>query len=284
MQTRIQNRSSRFGRLRGVVPAALFLLGVQAWGEAPATAVNAFEQYAAKVETTLAHRHWALSDFNAKAGTRQETDAHLRHAELIIEHLTPADAGNPPGALLHHWRGTAFVAGATAADFERLKDFSAYPQLFSPQVVRARILTPYSGAVPDHFTAMMRVRQKHLITVVMDTTYDVRFGRLDSRQGYSISRSTKITEIDSPGAPKERALSDAEEHGFLWRLNTYWRYEERDGGLYLQIESISLTRAIPAGLGWALRPYVESVPRESLEFTLRSTCNALKGNQLENGR
>jgi hypothetical protein len=71
-------------------------------------------------------------------------------------------------------------------------------------------------------------------------------------------------------------LNSSEEHGFLWRLNTYWSYEERDGGLYLQIESISLSRSIPLGLGWALRPYVESVPRESLEFTLRSARNAIR--------
>jgi len=71
-------------------------------------------------------------------------------------------------------------------------------------------------------------------------------------------------------------LSAAEEHGFLWRLNTYWSYEERDGGLYMQIESVSLTRSIPTGLGWAVGPFVESVPRDSLEFTLRAVCDALK--------
>jgi hypothetical protein len=71
-------------------------------------------------------------------------------------------------------------------------------------------------------------------------------------------------------------LNSSEEHGFLWRLNTYWTYEERDGGLYMQIESVSLSRSIPVGLGWALRPYVESVPRESLEFTLRSARNAIR--------
>jgi hypothetical protein len=59
-------------------------------------------------------------------------------------------------------------------------------------------------------------------------------------------------------------------------MNTYWSYEERDGGLYMQVESISLTRSIPHGLGWVVRPFVESVPRESLEFTLRSACNALR--------
>jgi hypothetical protein len=74
----------------------------------------------------------------------------------------------------------------------------------------------------------------------------------------------------------ERTLSANEDHGFLWRLNTYWSYAELDGGLYLQIEAVSLTRSIPRGVGWAVQPYVESIPRESLEFTLRSACNALR--------
>jgi hypothetical protein len=122
----------------------------------------------------------------------------------------------------------------------------------------------------------MRVRQRHVVTVVLDTTYDVDFGRLDPSHGYSSSQSTRIVEIDAPGTPEERALTSDEEHGFLWRLNTYWSYEERDGGLYMQIESVSLTRSIPPGLGWMIGPFVESVPRESLEFTLRSACNALR--------
>jgi galactose mutarotase-like enzyme len=96
------------------------------------------------------------------------------------------------------------------------------------------------------------------------------------QHGYSLSRSTQISEIAAAGTASERALSAGEEHGFLWRLNTYWSYEERDGGLYMQIESVSLTRSIPLGLGWAIGPFVEKVPRESLEFTLDSTCKALR--------
>jgi hypothetical protein len=139
-------------------------------------------------------------------------------------------------------------------------------------VVQAKVLA-HQG---DHFEEKMRVRQHHVITVVMDTTYDINFGRLDARHGYSVSRSTKISEIEEAGTPNERPLKPSEEHGFLWRLNTYWSYEERDGGLYMQIESVSLTRSIPTGLGWAIGPFVESVPRESLEFTLKSVCNALR--------
>ncbi len=75
----------------------------------------------------------------------------------------------------------------------------------------------------------LRVRQRNIITVVMDVTYDVTFGQLDPQlRRYSTSRSTQISEIDPAG----------EDHGFLWRLNTYWTYEERDGGLYLQIEAV----------------------------------------------
>ena len=245
----------------------------QVAGEPAPAAIAAFNTYFGVVESRLAQQHRSQNGFLAPVASGPENEMRLRRGELIVEKLTPATGAELPGAMLHHWRGTAFAPGAKAADFERLmKDFNAYPQHFSPQVVQAKILSQQG----DHFQASMRVRQKHVITVVMDTSYDITFGRLDALHGYSISRSTRIAEIDSPGTSRERALNSGEEHGFLWRLNTYWSYEERDGGLYMQIESVSLTRSIPTGLGWAIGPFVGSVPRESLEFTLRSTCNALR--------
>lgn len=257
---------------------AILLAGsLVASAEAPSSAVAAFNSYAARVEGRLAQQHRSAAGFMADVQPGSKSDARLRRGELIIEKLSPNDDAQPRGALIHDWRGTAFVPGATPDEFEKLmKSFSAYPRLFAPQVTRARIIAPQVKPVPDHFTAAMRVRQKHVLTVVMDTTYDVTYGRLDAQHRYSISRSTDIDEIDDPGSSKEHALPPDKEHGFLWRLNTYWSYEERDGGLYIQIESISLTRGIPAGLGWAIGPYVESVPRESLEFTLHSTCKALQ--------
>jgi hypothetical protein len=235
-------------------------------------AVSAFNSYTTTVEARLAQQHHSPTAFLAPFAFTPESQTRLHRGELILEQLSPPTA-NLPGALLHHWRGTAFAPGASAADFEHLmRDFSAYPQHFSPQVLRARVLTQHD----DHLHAVMRVRQCHVITVVMDTAYDITFAQLDPQHGYSISRSTQISEIASPGTPAERTLPPAEEHGFLWRLNTCWTYEERDGGLYMQIESISLTRSIPRGLAWAVQPFIESVPRESLEFTLRSTCNSLR--------
>jgi hypothetical protein len=238
--------------------------------EPTTAAVSAFDDYVHSVESRLAQQH--RNAFLAPPLTPQD-EQRLRKGELIIEPITPLTGLPLPGALLHDWRGTAFAAGAKAADFERLmRNINAYPQYFSPQVLQAKVITQQG----DHLQAIMRIRQKHVLTVVLDTSYDITFGRLDTQRGYSISRSTKISEIDSPGSADEHALSSSEEHGFLWRLNSYWTYEERDGGLYLQIESVSLTRSVPNGLNWIIQPFIEKIPRESLEFTLRSTCNALR--------
>jgi hypothetical protein len=260
--------------LTGIFLFAIFVTAPpRAIAEPPPAAVAAFNSYVTAVESRLAQQHRTPNAFLAPIDSTPQNQPRLRRGELIVEQLTPSSGAALSGAMLHHWRGTAFAAGANAADFKRLmKDFNAYPQHFSPQVLQAKVLAQQD----DRLQATMRVRQRHIITVVMDTTYDIAFAQLDARHGYSISRSTRISEIDSPGTPAEHALNSTEEHGFLWRQNTYWTCEERDGGLYMQVESVSLSRSIPTGLGWAVRPFVESVPRDSLEFTLRATCNALR--------
>jgi len=252
-----------------IVGLLLFLDGPRLlMAEPTRVAVDAFNTYCRKVEARLAENHRSAGSFLAIA---KGEEARLREDDVVIGRM--AGEGDLSGAMLHDWRGTAFAPGATAADFERLmQDFEAYPQHFSPQVPEGKTIARDG----DHLQAWMRVRQRHVITVVMDGRYDITYGQIDSRHGYSISRSTRIDEIEGAGTPKERALSADEEHGFLWRLNTYWSYEERDGGLYLQVEAVSLTRSVPRGLGWAIGPYVESVPRESLEFTLRSAVKALR--------
>ena len=257
------------------LPIGLAFLAIpsQTRAEPTPAAVAAYNSYVAVVETRLARQHRSQNGFLVAGPFTPQNEPSLRRGELIVEQLTPLTGVDLPGAMLHHWRGTAFVAGAKAADFERLlRDFDAYPRHFSPQVVEAKVLSEQG----DHLQASMRVRQRHVIAVVMDTAYDIAFGQLDAQHGYSIARSTRIAEIEGAGTSAERVLNPKQEHGFLWRQNTYWSYEERDGGLTMQIESVSLTRSIPIGLGWAVGPFVESVPRESLEFTLRSVCNALR--------
>ena len=118
----------------------------------------------------------------------------------------------------------------------------------------------------------MRVRQKHVITVVMDTTYDIHFGQLDARRGWSTSRSTQIDEIDNAEMKNERVLSQADQHGFLWRLNTYWRWKQVGTQTYAECQVISLSRKPVFGS----TSHVKARARDSLRSTLTATARAAK--------
>lgn len=238
-------------------------LGIQPSPAASAT----FDHYVASVEARLNEQHQTRKQFLQLSGIDLGT---LREAEPRIEEI--ASGKKVPGGLLHHWRGTLFVPGARIPDFLALmqdgKHLSTY---FGPQVERSRLL----GREGDRLQLEMRLRYRKVITVVLDTRYDVQYAKLDHDHGYSLSRSTQISEIADAGDRDERVVKPADEHGFLWRLNTYWTYVQEPDGLLLQCEAASLTRDIPFGLDWVVGPFVKSIPRESLEFTLNATRSAL---------
>ena len=116
---------------------------------------------------------------------------------------------------------------------------------------------------------------KKVISVVVNTENEARFTRLGTDRAQSRIYSTRIAEVDDPGTPLEREEPVGRDGGYLWRLYTYWHFLERDGGTYVQCESISLTRDIPIGFGWLVGPFVTSIPRDSLAFTLETMRTTL---------
>ena len=81
--------------------------------------------------------------------------------------------------------------------------------------------------------------------------------------------------MENAGKPNEKVAPPDTGYGFLWRLDSYWRFEERDSGVYVETRAISLTRDVPAGLGWIIEPIVRKLPRQSLINTLTATRKAL---------
>jgi hypothetical protein len=116
---------------------------------------------------------------------------------------------------------------------------------------------------------------------VLNTEYQVEFTRIDPRRWTSRSASTRIAQVADPGSPNEQELPVGDDGGYLWRIVTLWRFEEGDGGVYLECEVLGLTRGVPYGLGWLIRPIIRSFPRESLAETLLDTRNALLGHRGE---
>ena len=87
----------------------------------------------------------------------------------------------------------------------------------------------------------------------------------------------RIAEVENAGKSDEREKTPEDDGGYLWRMETWWRMQEGDGGVYVQSEVASLTRDIPEGFGWLIKPFIRSIPRETLKFTLEATRKAVEG-------
>jgi hypothetical protein len=240
----------------------------------PRTA-EAFERYQRLTEARLdAPGPFLWVDTLAEPLRKTKRD-ELHRGGLLIERLTTQDMGKPieiPGGLVHHWLGTVFVAGATADQaVALLQAYDRHAQIYTPVIARSRLL----GRDGDTFRPFLRFRTKKIITVVVNSEHVAKFTRPGRDRVDGRLRSTRIAQVENPDTPEERELPPGRDDGYLWRLNTYWRLLEADGGVYVQCESISLTRSIPAAFGWLIGPFVTSVPRESLTFTLETTRNYL---------
>jgi hypothetical protein len=266
--------------------AALLALCGSATGVATADAAElkaettaAFDRYVAatkaRMQAELGSVDRFLRVFIQPDAVRANSVERLRRGEVVVERMVTTEGGRSiaiPGGLVHHWVGLAFLPGVT---LERtvalLQDYDRHAAVYAPRIASSALRTQ----VDDVFRFDLRFFMQKGISVVVDTENTARFMRLDADRAASSIVATRIAEVENPGTPAEREKPPGLDSGYLWRLNTYWRFLHRDGGTYIQCESISLTRGIPTGLAWLLGPFVTSLPRESLEFTLQTTRRAL---------
>jgi hypothetical protein len=273
------------GRIRGAAVAialALMLAGAtQAQtAELKPDTLAAFDRYVRQAEQRMDQEvgrdTFLLPDAWPQA-RRDPAYQRLRRGEMIIERLNPGNGqAQVPHGLIHHWAGIVFIPAATLDQtLALIQDYDHHQDVYSPEVMRSRLVRREG----DDFQIFLRLRKHKVTTVVLDTEYDVHFVRLDAHRVYSRSHSTRIAEVENPGGRDERDRPPGNDHGFLWALDTYWRFLETKDGVFVQCEAISLTRDIPTGLGWLIGPFVHSIPRESLEFTLTTTRKAVAARQ-----
>jgi hypothetical protein len=252
--------------------AALLLLlggapGILAVDLKPAT-VQAFDSYIQQTEQRLSQRKPFLwSDESADRAKR------VRAGEVVVEPAGAKPLTEIRDGLIHDWVGAVFVPGVNIATvIEHVEDYD-HARTRHKEVVDSHIIARHG----NDFVVYMRLIKKKMITVVLDTEHDIHYYQIDATHWRSQSKTTKIAEVEDAGKSGEHEMPTGTGHGFLWKLDTYWRFQERDGGTWMECEAISLTRDIPVGLGWLIEPIIRSLPRESLENTLRETAGALKG-------
>jgi hypothetical protein len=128
----------------------------------------------------------------------------------------------------------------------------------------------------DHFRIYLRFRRHKIVTAVLNTEHEVDYFHDGPGRVHSRSTAVRIAEVENAGKSDEREKPPGEDGGFLWRMETWWRMEERDGGVYVQSEVVSLTRDIPAMLNWLIGPFVTSIRKETLTATLNATRKAVE--------
>jgi hypothetical protein len=232
--------------------------------------IQAWNDYVAATEARIdselqSSSGFLVSDFSKNGGPAR--DEVLKGA-IPVERLTSLDragqAIHVPDGLIQHWRSAVFLRGVA---LDSLLDRLQQPSEDGPRqqdVLALRVLSRQ----PDHLNLAIRMTRSKIVTVTYDTEHKVDYRRLGSTRAASRSVSTKIVEIDGAGTPGERALQAGEDRGFLWRMNSYWRYERVKDGIIVELESVTLSRAIPLGLGVIVKPIIDRIARESLNRTL----------------
>lgn len=215
----------------------------------------------------VAPRGFLASDF---AGAREDVRRQLAGGAIVVGRVaTRAADGREievPGGTVQHWRGAVFLPGVSLAALVEALQHPPERGPFQEDVLAMRVERRFPGALDLY----IRMSRASLVTVTYDTEHHVEFTSRDARRLSTRSVATRITEIDRAGTPRERPLAPDDEHGFLWRMNSYWRYEEVEGGVIAEMESLTLSRDIPYAVRFLVNPLVDRVARESVERTLRS--------------
>lgn len=258
----------------------LIAAAVPAWtAELSPAASNGFDRYAelteAQMNDQIREGQFLWVD-TLPADERDDAYARLRKGEILTEKQELKDNGREvetPSAMIHNWISIVFVADVNLQEVKAFfQDYDNMYKYYRPEVVRSKLLSRHD----ERFKIYIRMVVKKFLTFVANTTQDVRYKQLDSRHLISISDATRIAEVEDAGTPKERELPVGNDRGLLWRSKSYWRAEQKDGGVYVQCETLTLTRDIPLGLGPLVKPFLSSTPRGFLENMMTNVRNGVE--------
>jgi hypothetical protein len=270
----------RLPRLAAVLLAAL--VGARPAGAAelrPQT-VEAWQHYVRAAETRIERELASTSqflgiDFQEASKAREERKAILS-GQVVLSRLAEkgphAKEIEVPNGLINHWRGAIFVPGVTLDQVLKELRSPIAKRHKQEDVLESRVLFRDG----DTSRVYLKLVRKKIVTVTYNTEHEVRYRRLGPSRAVSRSVSTKIAELEDAGTPNEHEKPIGMDRGFMWRLNSYWRYEQVPGGVIVELESLTLSRDIPALIKFIARPIINSIARESMTRTLESTRERLR--------
>jgi hypothetical protein len=251
---------------------ALWTAGAGAAAELKSETVAAFDSYIRTTEARIADQVSGKRSFLWTDESAQRRDL-VRKGQIVAQPWNSRGEVQVANGLIHDWIGSVFIPGVSLGKvLAMVQNYDNHYRIYQPEVIKSKTLQ-HDG---NHYKIYLRLLKKKIITVVLNSEHDVVYYPLSATRLHSRSYSTRIAEVENPGERDEQELPVGAGHGFLWRLYSYWRFEERDGGVYMECQAVSLTRDIPTGFGWLIEPVIRDLPKESLMRTLEGTRQALK--------
>ena len=232
--------------------------------------VAEFDDYARKIEQQLSRRWEGPEPFLSISDTGPGRGSVLK-GDLLIRPGSPENPVPVSDGLIHDWLGAVFIPNTSMQKvIGILEDFNQHSNLY-PEVIKSRLLRRNGNDLTGYWRLQ---RKPQLIPVAFDVEQEAYYREIAPGKWTCRAYAKKISEVDNPGKSGEKILPPGEGQGFLWRLYAYWSLEATNNGVLAECRTLSLSRNIPAGLSWAIKPFIQSLPRESLTSTLKNTRSA----------
>ena len=255
--------------------SALFLCAARTHAaELQPQTVKAWQSYVEMAEGRIgkelsSQKGFLALDFQSSSESSKERQSALS-GKIPIKQMPAGDEENPiihvPDGMVHHWRGSVFIPGVPLDFvFSRVTNPSK-EDTRQEDVLDSRVLE----STPGQLKLYLKLQRSKIVTVIYNTEHLVRYQWHGTAQAFSSSTATKISEIERLNGTTEREKPEGQDRGFLWRMNSYWRYQQVPGGVMVECESITLSRSIPSFLEFMVRPIINRVARESMNRTLQS--------------
>jgi hypothetical protein len=257
---------------RGAAFAMLFLLLGAALARAvdlkPAT-LQVWDAYVQTVNSTTDDRVAGRSQFLIVDET-PDLVQRVRGGELVV---TNHDPRKVPNGLIHHWIGAMFIPNATLDQvMSVIDDYDHYGDYYKPFVAKAAVIERNGN---DEKVNMIMVQKAFGVTAAVDADYHVQISRPDPSRIYIVSNADRVQEIADYGQPSEHPYPEDKRPGYIWRTVALTRLEQRDGGVYVEMETVALSRGIPFEFRWLIKPVTDSLPRKIMLGTLQNTRDAV---------
>ena len=232
--------------------------------------LRAWDDYIRSVNASVADRVVGTRPF-LWVDDSSEIQRRVQHGELVV---TNHDPRKVPQGMIHHWVGAMFVPNVTLdLVMLALNNYDRYSEIYKPLIRKTVVLDRNGDTVKLNVLAVQKALS---VTAAVETDEEIRITRPAPNRVSIKADSVRMQEIADYGKLSEHPYPEARRPGYVWRAVIVQRLEQRDGGVYVELETISLSRGIPVEVRWLIKPLTDDLPRKMMTDMLSATRAAVQ--------